>query len=70
MEYFQTLGKDHNVSEFQGAAKNKKPQPIDPLVEQMNTLLKVICKGRDEYLFNLIMFSVMLLLLLKFVNPS
>lgn len=48
MGYFQTLGKDHNVSEFQGAAKNKKPQPIDPLVEQMNTLLKVMWRDGDE----------------------
>ena len=41
LDILQTLGKAHNVSEFQGVNKNNKRQPIDPVVEKMNALLKV-----------------------------
>jgi len=42
MEYGDLkLGKAHNVSEFQGERKSDKQQSVSPLVEQMNTLLKL-----------------------------
>jgi hypothetical protein len=45
------LGKEHNVSEFQGAAKIDKQGSTSPLVDRMNALLKVILNEDEKKIF-------------------